>query len=29
MGPLWEALPAGALDHDPLAYLHSEMAAVA
>ena len=29
LGPLWDALPAGALDHDPLAYLNGEMAAVA
>jgi len=29
LGPLWDALPSGALDHDPNAYANSEMAAVA
>ncbi len=29
LGALYEALPAGALDYDPYAYLHAEMAAVA
>ena len=29
LGPLWEALPAGALDHDPYAYLNGQAAAVA
>ena len=29
LGPLWDALPAGALDHDPYAYLGSQVAAVA
>jgi hypothetical protein len=28
LGPLWEWLPAGALDHDPNAYLKSEAATV-
>ena len=25
LGPLWQALPQGALNHDPCAYLHSEV----
>jgi hypothetical protein len=29
LGPLWEALPAGAMDHDPNAYLKSHTVAVA
>ncbi|HKR24317.1 MAG TPA: radical SAM protein [Allosphingosinicella sp.] len=29
LGPLWDALPPGALEHDPHAYVQSEMAAVA
>ena len=29
LGPLWDALPPGALDHDPYAYLGSQVAAVA
>ena len=29
LGSLWDALPAGALDYDPCAYLNSELAAVA
>ena len=29
LGPLWDALPPGALEHDPYAYVRSEMAAVA
>jgi len=29
LGPLWDALPEGALEHDPYAYLGSQMAAVA
>ena len=29
LGSLWDALPEGALEHDPYAYLNSEMAAVA
>jgi len=29
LGPLWDALPPGALDYDPNAYAHSELAEVA
>ncbi|HKV37822.1 MAG TPA: radical SAM protein [Blastocatellia bacterium] len=29
LGPLWELLPAGAMDHDPNAYLNSETATLA
>ena len=29
LGPLWDALPAGALSHDPYAYLNSEVEAAA
>ncbi|MGZ8361563.1 MAG: B12-binding domain-containing radical SAM protein [Allosphingosinicella sp.] len=29
LGPLWDALPPGSLEHDPNAYLRGEMAAVA
>ena len=25
LGALWDALPPGALDHDPYAYLHGEV----
>jgi hypothetical protein len=29
LGPLWVALPPVVLEHDPYAYLHSQVAAVA
>ena len=29
LGPLWDALPAGALEHEPYAYLNGQVAAVA